>query len=217
MKTIKFIGIAILAAFYIVYFGKMILQRRRGINTDQIAKGKQKGRVFYTELIMELATYLVVAAEIFSIVLGNPHFSNPIAIFGAVLGVTGVLIFTVSIVTMKDSWRAGIAETERTQMVTQGIYQFSRNPAFLGFDCVYLGLLMMFFNLPLLFFPVRHGHAPSANFAGGTTPIKSIWTRLFQLPENRMQVFGKKTQEIDPLKGRGRFCQAASFPFEASP
>lgn len=131
----------------------MILQRRRGINTDQIAKGKQKGRVFYTELIMKLATYLVVAAEIFSIVLGNPHFSNPIAIFGAVLGVTGVLIFTVSIVTMKDSWRAGIAETERTQMVTQGIYQFSRNPAFLGFDCVYLGLLMMFFNLPLLFFP----------------------------------------------------------------
>ena len=30
-----------LAAFYGIYFGKMILQRRQGIKTDQIGKGNK--------------------------------------------------------------------------------------------------------------------------------------------------------------------------------
>ncbi|RGC80247.1 isoprenylcysteine carboxylmethyltransferase family protein [Hungatella hathewayi] len=55
---------------------------------------------------------------------------------------------------MKDSWRAGIAENDKTEIVTSGIYQISRNPAFLGFDCVYIGLLLMFFNPILLIFSV---------------------------------------------------------------
>ena len=47
---------------------------------------------------------------------------------------------------MRDSWRAGVSETDKTELVTDGIYQISRNPAFLGFDLVYLGILLMFFN-----------------------------------------------------------------------
>ncbi len=39
-------------------------------------------------------------------------------------------------------------------MVTAGIYRFSRNPAFLGFDLVYTGILLMFFNWVLLVFTV---------------------------------------------------------------
>ncbi len=33
------LGIAILIFFYAVYIGKMFLQKRKGIQTDQIAKG----------------------------------------------------------------------------------------------------------------------------------------------------------------------------------
>ena len=47
---------------------------------------------------------------------------------------------------MRDSWRAGVPENDKTELVTSGIYQISRNPAFLGFDLLYIGLLMMFFN-----------------------------------------------------------------------
>ena len=53
---------------------------------------------------------------------------------------------------MRDSWRAGIPETDRTEFVSTGIYRYSRNPAFLGFDLMYLGILLLFFNLPLLLF-----------------------------------------------------------------
>lgn len=63
----RLISLLILALFYIVYIGKMILQRRKGIQTDQMAKDKKKTRVFYNKLIMKIATYSVVAVEILSI------------------------------------------------------------------------------------------------------------------------------------------------------
>lgn len=37
-------------------------------------------------------------------------------------------------------------EQDRTELVTEGIFAYSRNPAFLGFDLVYIGIAMMFFN-----------------------------------------------------------------------
>ena len=47
---------------------------------------------------------------------------------------------------MRDSWRAGVLPTDKTELVTRGVYQISRNPAFLGFDLVYLGVALMFAN-----------------------------------------------------------------------
>lgn len=48
--------------------------------------------------------------------------------------------------TMKGSWRAGIPEKKETTLVTEGIYRISRNPAFLGFDLMYVGILVAFPN-----------------------------------------------------------------------
>lgn len=150
----KILGIAILVTFYTVYIGKMILQKRKGIQTDQIAKNKQKDKVFVIELIMKFATYLVVVAEVVSVFIIQPPLSEIFVVTGIILGLIGDIIFAIAVITMKDSWRAGIAENDKTEMITDGIYKISRNPAFLGFDCVYIGLLLMFFNLPLLIISV---------------------------------------------------------------
>jgi protein-S-isoprenylcysteine O-methyltransferase Ste14 len=150
----KLPGIAILVFFYAVYIGKMLLQKRKGIHTDQIAKGGKRDSVFYTELVLKVATYTVVATEVVSIFAVKPLLPQPFTICGLVLGCFGDVIFLIAVVTMKDSWRAGIAEDDKTEMVTSGIYRISRNPAFLGFDCVYIGLVLMFFNLPLLLFSI---------------------------------------------------------------
>ena len=61
----------------------------------------------------------------------------------------GDIIFLASVLCMKDSWRAGIPDKDRTKLVTTGIYRYSRNPAFLGFDFMYVGLLLMYFNLSM--------------------------------------------------------------------
>ncbi len=145
----KIIGIIILLIFYSIYFGKMILQRRKGIQTDQMAKGGKKDKTFFVELILKIATYSVGVADVMS-VMTVVSFPQTISIIGMVIGFTGDIIFATAVITMKDSWRAGLARDDETKMVTDGIYQISRNPAFLAFDCVYLGILLMFFNPVLL-------------------------------------------------------------------
>lgn len=147
-------SILILMAFYSIYIGKMLLQKKQGIQTDQIAKREKRDKIFYTELLMKIATYSVVMAEVVSIFVIESDLPIGIMIAGVLLGIAGDLIFVVAVVTMRDSWRAGIAEEDNREMITSGIYKISRNPAFLGFDCVYLGILLLFFKWILLFFSV---------------------------------------------------------------
>ncbi len=151
MKTL---GMIILLIFYSIYFGKMWIQKRKGIQTNQIAKRENKDQQYYIELTMKVVTWGVVFVEVISIFSVNPNVSQIMNFTGIILGILGNIIFACAITTMKDSWRAGLAENDRTEMITSGIYQISRNPAFLGFDCVYLGILFMFFNIPLLIITV---------------------------------------------------------------
>lgn len=147
-------GLVILAIFYGVYIGKMLVQKRKGIRTDQMARGKRRDRVFYVEMLLKIATYSVVAVELASIFLVKSYLPEGLIVAGCLLGVAGDVIFALAVITMRDSWRAGLAEEDETRMVVEGIYRFSRNPAFLGFDLVYIGILLMFFNWILLAFSV---------------------------------------------------------------
>lgn len=149
---IKLVGILILAVFYAVYIGKMLLQKKQGIKTNQMAKGKHKDKIFYIELMLKIATYSVVVVEIGSIFLVESYLPKGCLVAGSILGVLGDCIFAAAVVTMKDSWRAGLAQEDETKMIIDGIYRFSRNPAFLGFDLVYIGILLVFFNGILLAF-----------------------------------------------------------------
>lgn len=142
-------AVAILAVFYGCYFGKMASQRKRGIQTDQMGRGKT-GLVRVIELSTKAAAIAVPAAELVCICRGSAALSTPVRAAGAVLAVLGTATFLCSVYTMADSWRAGVSLTDKTRLVTRGIYRYSRNPAFLGFDLVYLGVALMFWS-PLLF------------------------------------------------------------------
>lgn len=148
----RILGSVVLVVFYAIYIGKMMLQKRRGIQTDQIAKGNKKDKVFYVELFLKVATYSVVIVEVGSIFLVTPSLSKELITIGMLLSFVGDIVFAIAVITMKDSWRAGLAEKDETKMITNGIYKISRNPAFLGFDLVYIGILLMFFNWILFFF-----------------------------------------------------------------
>lgn len=72
-----------------------------------------------------------------------------LGITGMALTATGVLFFILSVLQMKDNWRAGVQREEKTHLVTTGIYSISRNPAFVGFEFMYAGILCTFFNIYL--------------------------------------------------------------------
>ena len=127
---------------------KCSVRRKKGIKTDQIGKGKT-GFVKFIEITMKAATYLTPLAELVSIISGTTLFPDWVRIAGCCIGFAGAAVFILSVLTMQDSWRAGVSKTDKTELVTSGIYQISRNPAFLGFDLVYIGILLMFFHFVL--------------------------------------------------------------------
>ena len=138
-------GLIILFVFYLCYFMKMFQQRKQGIQTDHMGKGKQ-GIEKKIEIMMKTATILTFIVEIISIYFNTTMFPRSIRMVGILLGMMGDIIFIISVLTMKESWRAGVSYEEKTDLITDGIYQISRNPAFLGFDLVYTGMCFMFFN-----------------------------------------------------------------------
>lgn len=136
----------LLAAFYAAYFGKLLAQRRRGIQTDQI--GRRKERTLHrVEVLMKAATCAIVPAQLLSIGLNWSAMPAGARLTGFFVGLAGDGLFLAAALCMRDSWRAGIPEKDRTELVTSGIYAFSRNPAFLGFDLMYIGVLLMYGNL----------------------------------------------------------------------
>lgn len=139
----------IMGLFYGIYFIKQLTQKKQGIITRQLGRRKEKS-LHTTEVIMSLATVLIVIVEIFSILFELSFMPMPVRIAGIILGIAGDLVFLTAVLTMKNSWRAGIPDTDRTEFVSHGIYRYSRNPAFLGFDMMYAGILLMYFNWALL-------------------------------------------------------------------
>ena len=141
----------VLAAFYGIYFAKVLAQKQRGIQTRQIGRRKEKS-IHTVEVLMSIATLGAPIAQLLSIAFGWSHLPAGVRLTGFCVGMLGDTIFLLSVLCMKDSWRAGIPDKDKTELVTNCIYRFSRNPAFLGFDLMYVGVLLLYGNLLTLGF-----------------------------------------------------------------
>ncbi len=134
----------LITCFYAAFFYKQISLRRKGIHANRMGKGTKPSRTAQIEKSLMAATFGSAVGQYASVFLGTylypfklPGFMH---IAGIVISFLGIIFFIQAITDIKDSWRAGIDESQHTGIVTKGIYQFSRNPAFLGFDCLYIGI-----------------------------------------------------------------------------
>ena len=140
------LALIVLALFYGIYFGKALAQKRRGIQTRQIGRRKEK-ELHTVETLMSIATLGAPIAQLMSVAFGWNHLPAGARFTGFLIGMSGDGFFLLSVLCMRDSWRAGIPDKDKTELVTTGIYKLSRNPAFLGFDLMYVGILLMYGNL----------------------------------------------------------------------
>ena len=86
--------------------------------------------------------------------MGKIEFLPAIRIIGIIVVFCGVVFFLLAIVTMRDNWRAGVDKTQKTNIVSNGIYKYSRNPAFVGFDFLYIGTMLTFPNVVMVTFTI---------------------------------------------------------------
>lgn len=143
--VLKIIMLILIAAFYICYFAKMVSQKKQGIDTDQLGKDKE-GFIRFIEIALKITTYILPVVQLISIFIYKEEAPLLLSVVGICTTACGVAAFIVSVLQMKDNWRAGVQKKDKTELVTNGIYSISRNPAFLGFDLMYIGILLTFFN-----------------------------------------------------------------------
>ena len=69
---------------------------------------------------------------------------------GYTLMLLALLIGLAALFEMRNSWRIGIKHDQKIDLVTSGIYSISRNPYFLSYDLLFLGIFLIFPSLSLL-------------------------------------------------------------------
>lgn len=138
--------LAVMAVFYIAYFTKALQQRKQGVSTMILGEGDKPQSEKNIEICLKILSFTLPAVEIMSIYWNLMELPLRWQWIGIGVAALGVVFFCAGMLTMKDSWRAGIPEKKETALVTNGIYRISRNPAFVGFDLLYLGVLAAFPN-----------------------------------------------------------------------
>jgi protein-S-isoprenylcysteine O-methyltransferase Ste14 len=137
--------------FYLAYFYKQFRLAQQGIRTNRLAKGQKPARTKRVETTLVAATYIMAVIQYASAglsgYLGGFSLPKDVRSTGVFLMVIGVAFFIAALITMRDNWRAGVEENQQTAMVVQGVYRISRNPAFVGFDLLYLGSALAMPNI----------------------------------------------------------------------
>ena len=132
-----------------------MLYRKDKINDNVLGKGKKDKQIKLIEISVKIATFLWGFAWVIESILGDKiadylsylYTNIVVRWIGIIIIFTGVIIFGVAAFSMRASWRVGIDKNTKTKLVTEGIYSYSRNPAFLGFDTMFIGTFIVFPNL----------------------------------------------------------------------
>lgn len=176
----RIISLIIMAIYYSFYIAKLLILNKKSIKTNQAGIGNKPKKVIIVERIMSIATVSTIVIEVYSILFTTPNILDGVRIIGIVFGILAIIFFALATITMKDSWRVGIPE-EKTSLISAGIYKWSRNPAFVGFDLLYISICLIYFNLPLLLISI---------FAG-----TMLHLQILQEEKHMQNMFGKEYEE----------------------
>jgi protein-S-isoprenylcysteine O-methyltransferase Ste14 len=77
-------------------------------------------------------------------------YSSSLKLFGAGLIFIGLILSSIASLSLGKSWRIGIDDKEKTDLVTDGIYRISRNPYFLSYDIVLIGMVLCLLSVILI-------------------------------------------------------------------
>lgn len=142
-----------LILFYAMFIGRTLHLYRRGERVLVIGRGKQGGRALVERLFMvalALWTYEIAVRclgmdlSLVPAAWRRPIFVSPLADWvGVAAIVSGLAIFAAALAAFGRSWRIGIDHDRPGQLVTRGIFAWTRNPIFLFLDLYFVGTALM--------------------------------------------------------------------------
>jgi protein-S-isoprenylcysteine O-methyltransferase Ste14 len=148
-----------LVLYFLLFFGlAMILPTYRvwkttGVNPYKLGSSDSAhdyiGRFF--RLVMAACGFVVIAFAAFPNLYGNllpiTQLQRPSTmVFGSSLLILALIWVLIAQIHMRKSWRIGIDEDVKTELVQTGLFGISRNPIFLGMRIMLLGIFLVIPN-----------------------------------------------------------------------
>ena len=131
---------------------RVMLMKRKGIEAMNFGKIDRKD--FLIPPFALFYFYLVFAATFSLPTLSKQEFfhSEIIPWIGMFFCLAGLVLLLMSLVSFGKSFRVGIDTDHPDNLVTTGIFTFSRNPIYVAFGSVLLGQFLIFSNWILLIY-----------------------------------------------------------------
>jgi protein-S-isoprenylcysteine O-methyltransferase Ste14 len=143
------------------------LMRETGIDAQVMQKSSSHVQQYLSAVTKGLSLYcaLIIGMHAFNLQYGSlftrfDALASPVSdITGFIIGLIGLSFCLYAQIKMGASWRVGIDETTKSPLVTTGVYQFIRNPTYLGLFLVNIGIWLIWptwtiflFNLAFILF-----------------------------------------------------------------
>ena len=150
----------ILFIYFLVYFllvfviRSLLLWKNTGINPITFSKKDDahgfNGKVFKWLMFMEFIVIGIYAFknDWYNYLLPFWYLENPVASkIGWVFLIVSLLVVWMAQTQMSNSWRIGIDDKNKTELITSGLFSISRNPIFLGIIIANIGLFLVIPNV----------------------------------------------------------------------
>lgn len=149
----NYISIVLIVLFYIFFFLRAVMLSKK------IGKS-----IKANDYILNIAIISAgIASILFMLQKAFPNYDDYTLTFsntmylettGTILIGIGLLFSTIASLNLGQSWRIGVDGNEKTKLVTNGIYKLSRNPYFLFYDIVLIGLSLASQSILVIVFSV---------------------------------------------------------------
>jgi protein-S-isoprenylcysteine O-methyltransferase Ste14 len=128
----------------------LLVQRRTGQPI------RSRTRLVVTSIVLSTSCFVITILSVYS--QRWYHYMGAIEFLRhPFVSYAGLVLFAASIVgvwvisaQMKDSWRVGISQHHKTELIQDGIYAYCRNPYFLSYYLMFFGLFLVRPSLVLL-------------------------------------------------------------------
>lgn len=151
MDTFAKIFIGVLLTIYLISFiVKNVITAKR---TKQSIKGKS-GKVnimIFNSTLLYLLTYFCIFFNTDNLLWIKILDVGAVQITGLIFIALAFVLGISTLIAMKDSWRVGVIPDQKTELIINRAFMFSRNPYFLSYNLMFIGIFLVFPSLVYLF------------------------------------------------------------------
>ncbi|EKJ85558.1 phospholipid methyltransferase [Leptospira meyeri] len=150
---IETVLVGILFSLYIfLWKTKRVIQKKKtGKDPEVIGQSKSNLQALMNILFKAITYYVILIIGIHTLKIDffglNAQFNLLVGIewdiTGFIVGLFGLCFCLYAQIKMKNSWRVGIDENSKEDLITDGIFRFVRNPTYLGLFLLNLGVCLI--------------------------------------------------------------------------